>query len=169
MRAPISKQSSASTGDHPHRHPRLRAMSARSSATSTSAPKQSLDERVVRATSTQSAIGARSNTDLRWCRERARIPDHWRRVTVGHGAVVHGAQPEPLPDRMGRPAERLLIEPAPHRGGTLCQGHDRAAGSLCGLPERCQVVTPDEDASIKAYADRYVRYRLEFQSESTTA
>jgi carbonic anhydrase/acetyltransferase-like protein (isoleucine patch superfamily) len=41
---------------------------------------------------------------------------------------------------------------------------------VMGMPAKVKrPLTPDEDASIQVYADRYVKYRLDFQSEHTPA
>jgi carbonic anhydrase/acetyltransferase-like protein (isoleucine patch superfamily) len=41
---------------------------------------------------------------------------------------------------------------------------------VMGMPARVRrQLTAEEDASIKWYADNYVRYRLDFQHESTLA
>jgi carbonic anhydrase/acetyltransferase-like protein (isoleucine patch superfamily) len=96
-------------------------------------------------------------------------------VTVGHGAVVHGATIE---DRCLIGMGAILLN-----GCRIGSGSIIAAGALVpermvvppgsmvmGLPGRVRrPLTPEEDASIKWYADNYVRYRLEFQSESTPA
>jgi carbonic anhydrase/acetyltransferase-like protein (isoleucine patch superfamily) len=96
-------------------------------------------------------------------------------VTVGHSAVVHGATIE---DRCLIGMGAILLN-----GSRIGRGSIVAAGTL--VPERTiippgsmvmglpgtvrRALTPEEDASIKWYADNYVRYRLEFQSESTPA
>jgi gamma-carbonic anhydrase len=96
-------------------------------------------------------------------------------VTVGHGAVVHGATIE---DRCLIGMGAILLN-----GCRIGTGSIVAAGALVtegtiippgsmvmGLPGKVRrPLTPEEDASIKWYADNYVRYRLEFQSESTPA
>jgi carbonic anhydrase/acetyltransferase-like protein (isoleucine patch superfamily) len=41
---------------------------------------------------------------------------------------------------------------------------------VMGVPGKVRrTLTPQEDASIKWYADNYVRYRLDFQTEHTPA
>jgi carbonic anhydrase/acetyltransferase-like protein (isoleucine patch superfamily) len=41
---------------------------------------------------------------------------------------------------------------------------------VMGVPGKVRrSLTPDEDGSIKQYADNYVRYRLDFQGQHTTA
>jgi len=96
-------------------------------------------------------------------------------VTIGHGAVVHGCTIE----------NRCLIG----MGAVLLNGCRVGTGSIVAagsvLPEGMQVppgsmvmgvpakvrrpLTAEEDTSIKWYADNYVRYRLDFQHESTPA
>jgi carbonic anhydrase/acetyltransferase-like protein (isoleucine patch superfamily) len=94
---------------------------------------------------------------------------------VGHSAVVHGATIE---DRCLIGMGAILLN-----GSRIGSGSIVAAGTLVpertiippgsmvmGLPGKVRrALTPQEDASIKWYADNYVRYRLEFQSESTPA
>ena len=96
-------------------------------------------------------------------------------VTVGHNAIVHGATIE---DRCLIGMGAILLN-----GCRIGTGSIVAAGTLVpegmvvppgsmvmGLPGKVRrPLTPDEDASIKWYADNYVRYRIEFQSESTPA
>ena len=96
-------------------------------------------------------------------------------VTVGHSAVLHGATIE---DRCLIGMGAILLN-----GCRIGSGSIVAAGALVpegavvppgsmvmGLPGKVRrALTPEEDASIKWYADNYVRYRLEFQSESTPA
>jgi carbonic anhydrase/acetyltransferase-like protein (isoleucine patch superfamily) len=94
-------------------------------------------------------------------------------VTVGHSAVVHGCTIE----------DRCLIG----MGAVLLNGCHIGTGSIVaagavvrermvvppgsmvmGVPGKVRrALTPEEDASIKWYADNYVRYRLDFQTEST--
>jgi len=96
-------------------------------------------------------------------------------VTVGHGAVVHGCTIE---DRcligMGaillngcRIGTRSIVA----AGALVTEGFVVPPGSMVmGLPARVvRPLTPEEDASIKWYADNYVRYRLDFQTEHTPA
>ena len=96
-------------------------------------------------------------------------------VTVGHSAVVHGATIE---DRCLIGMGAILLN-----GCRIGTGSIVAAGTLVpegmvvppgsmvmGLPGKVKrPLTPEEDASIKWYADNYVRYRLDFQAENTTA
>jgi carbonic anhydrase/acetyltransferase-like protein (isoleucine patch superfamily) len=96
-------------------------------------------------------------------------------VTVGHNAIVHGATVE---DRCLIGMGAILLN-----GCRIGAGSIVAAGTLVpegmvvppgsmvmGLPGKVRrPLTPDEAASIKWYADNYVRYRIEFQSESTPA
>jgi carbonic anhydrase/acetyltransferase-like protein (isoleucine patch superfamily) len=96
-------------------------------------------------------------------------------VTVGHSAVVHGATVE---DRCLIGMGAILLN-----GCRIGSGSIVAAGTLVpegmvvppgsmvmGLPGKVKrQLTPEEDASIKWYADNYVRYRLDFQGENTPA
>jgi gamma-carbonic anhydrase len=93
-------------------------------------------------------------------------------VTVGHSAVVHGCTIE---DRCLIGMGAILLN-----GCRIGTGSIVAAGALVpegmavppgsmvmGMPARVtRPLTPAEDASIKWYADNYVKYRLEFQAES---
>ena len=96
-------------------------------------------------------------------------------VTIGHGAVVHGCTIE----------DRCLIG----MGAILLNGCRIGTGSIIGagtlVPEGMQIppgsmvlgvparifrqLTSEEDASLKWYADNYVRYRLVFQSAAAAA
>ena len=96
-------------------------------------------------------------------------------VTIGHSAVVHGCTIE---DRCLIGMGAILLN-----GCLIGSGSIVAAGTL--VPERMVVppgsmvmgvpgkvkrpLTPKEDASIQWYADNYVRYRLDFQSEGSPA
>ena len=96
-------------------------------------------------------------------------------VTIGHGAVVHGCTIE---DRCLIGMGAILLN-----GCRVGSGSIVAAGSL--LPEEMVVppgsmaigspakvlraLTAEEDASLKWYADNYVRYRLDFQHDQTPA
>jgi carbonic anhydrase/acetyltransferase-like protein (isoleucine patch superfamily) len=96
-------------------------------------------------------------------------------VTIGHSAVVHGCRIE---DRCLIGMGAILLN-----GCRIGTGSIVAAGTLVpegmvvppgsmvmGLPGKVRrVLTPEEDASIKWYADNYVRYRLDFQAEHTPA
>ena len=96
-------------------------------------------------------------------------------VTIGHSAVVHGCTIE---DRCLIGMGAILLN-----GCVIGSGSIVAAGTLVpegmvvpsgsmvmGLPGKVRrALTPEEDASITWYADNYVRYRLEFQAESTPA
>ena len=96
-------------------------------------------------------------------------------VTVGHSAVVHGATIE---NRCLIGMGAILLN-----GCLIGSGSIVAAGTLIpegmivppgslvmGVPGKVRrTLTAEEAASIKSYADRYVRYRLDFQSESTPA
>ena len=96
-------------------------------------------------------------------------------VSIGHGVMVHGCTIE----------DRCLIG----MGAILLNGCRIGAGSIVAagtlvtegmiVPPGSMVMglsgtvrralTSDEDASIKRYADNYVRYRLDFQTEQTPA
>jgi carbonic anhydrase/acetyltransferase-like protein (isoleucine patch superfamily) len=96
-------------------------------------------------------------------------------VTIGHGAIVHGCTIE---DRCLIGMGAILLN-----GCRVGTGSIVAAGSLLpegmivppgsmvmGSPAKTRrALTPEEDASIKWYADNYVRYRLDFQHETTPA
>ena len=96
-------------------------------------------------------------------------------VTIGHSAVVHGCTIEDL-CLVGMGA--ILLN-----GCRIGAGSIVAAGTLVpegmivppgsmvmGTPGKVRrSLTPEEDASIKWYADNYVRYRLDFQAEHTPA
>ena len=96
-------------------------------------------------------------------------------VTVGHSAVVHGATIE---DRCLIGMGAILLN-----GCRIGTGSIVAAGALVpegmvvppgsmvmGMPARVKrPLTPEEDASIKWFADNYVRYRLDYQAEGTLA
>ena len=89
-------------------------------------------------------------------------------VTVGHSAVVHGTTIE---DRCLIGMGAILLN-----GSRIGTGSIVAAGALVpegmivppgsmvmGLPAKVtRRLTADEDASIKWYADNYVRYRLDY-------
>jgi carbonic anhydrase/acetyltransferase-like protein (isoleucine patch superfamily) len=96
-------------------------------------------------------------------------------VTVGHSAVVHGCTIE----------DRCLVG----MGAVLLNGCRVGAGSIVaagavvpegmvippgsmvmGVPAKVRrALTSDEEASIAWYADNYVRYRLDFLTESVPA
>ena len=96
-------------------------------------------------------------------------------VTIGHSAVVHGCTIE---DRCLIGMGAILLN-----GCVIGTGSIVAAGTLVpegtvippgsmvtGVPGKVRrALTPEEDASIKWYADNYVRYRLDFQAESPPA
>ena len=96
-------------------------------------------------------------------------------VTVGHGAIVHGATIE---DRCLIGMGAVLLN-----GCRIGTGSIIAAGTLVpegmhippgsmvmGVPAKVRrPLTPEEDVSIKWYADNYVRYRLDYQHESPPA
>ena len=96
-------------------------------------------------------------------------------VTVGHSAVVHGCVVE---DRCLIGMGAILLN-----GCRVGTGSIVAAGALVpegmvippgsmvmGMPAKVKrPLTPEEDALIAWYADNYVRYRLDFQTEHTPA
>jgi carbonic anhydrase/acetyltransferase-like protein (isoleucine patch superfamily) len=96
-------------------------------------------------------------------------------VTIGHHVVVHGCTIE---NRCLIGMGAILLNGC-HVGtgsivaaGTLVpEGFVVPPGSMVmGLPGKVRrSLTPEEDASIQWYADNYVRYRLDFQAEQTTA
>jgi carbonic anhydrase/acetyltransferase-like protein (isoleucine patch superfamily) len=96
-------------------------------------------------------------------------------VTVGHGAVVHGCTIE---NRclIGMGAVvlngcRIGTGSIVAAGAVLPEGMVVPPGSMVmGVPAKVRrPLTTEEDTSIKWYADNYVRYRLDFQHESTPA
>lgn len=96
-------------------------------------------------------------------------------VTIGHSAVVHGCTIE---DRCLIGMGAILLN-----GVHVGTGSIVAAGALVpegtvippgsmvmGVPAKVRrALTPEEDASIRWYADNYVKYRLEFRTETTPA
>ncbi len=96
-------------------------------------------------------------------------------VTIGHSAVVHGCTVE---DRCLIGMGAVILN-----GAVVGTGSIVAAGALVpegmrvppgsmvmGMPARVKrALTPDETQSIQAYADRYVRYRLDFLAEHARA
>ncbi len=96
-------------------------------------------------------------------------------VTVGHSAVIHGCTIE---DRCLIGMGAILLN-----GCVIGTGSIVAAGALVpegmvvppgsmvmGMPAKVKrALTPDEDRSIQGYADRYVKYRLDFQSGTAQA
>jgi carbonic anhydrase/acetyltransferase-like protein (isoleucine patch superfamily) len=96
-------------------------------------------------------------------------------VTVGHSAVVHGCTIE---DRCLIGMGAILLNGCRigtgsivAAGALVTEGRIVPPGSMVmGLPGKVQrPLTPEEDASIKWYADNYVRYRLDFQAEHAPA
>ena len=96
-------------------------------------------------------------------------------VTIGHGAVVHGCTIE---DRclIGMGAVvlngcRVGTGSIVAAGSVLPEGMVVPPGSMVmGVPGRVRrPLTPEEDASIAWYAGNYVRYRLDFMTEHTSA
>src|SRR5215216_3030370 len=96
-------------------------------------------------------------------------------VTIGHSACVHGCTIE---DRCLIGMGAILLN-----GCVVGTGSIVAAGTLVpegmvvppgsmvmGMPAKIRrALTEEEDASIKWYADNYVRYRLDFQTETSPA
>ena len=96
-------------------------------------------------------------------------------VTIGHSAVVHGCTIE---DRCLIGMGAMLLN-----GCVIGSGSIVAAGALVpegmmvppgsmvmGMPAKVKrPLTEAESASIQGYADRYVKYRLDFQTENTPA
>jgi carbonic anhydrase/acetyltransferase-like protein (isoleucine patch superfamily) len=96
-------------------------------------------------------------------------------VTVGHGAVLHGCTIE---DRCLIGMGAILLNGCRIGSGSIVaagtvvpEGMVVPPGSMVmGVPAKVRrPVTPEEDASIKRYADNYVRYRLDFQADATPA
>ena len=90
-------------------------------------------------------------------------------VTIGHGAVVHGCTIE---DQCLIGMGAILLNGCRIGTGSIVaagalvpEGAVIPAGSMVmGMPARVKrPLTPEEDASIKWYADNYVGYRLDFQ------
>ena len=121
-------------------------------------------------------IGSRSNIQDLTCVHVMRethptiIGDH---VTIGHSAVIHGCTIE---DRclIGMGAKllngcRIGTGSIVAAGALVPEGMVVPPGSMVmGLPAKVRrALTPEEDASIKWYADNYVRYRLDFLDAST--
>ena len=96
-------------------------------------------------------------------------------VTVGHGAVVHGCTIE---DRCLIGMGAILLNGCRIGSGSIVaagavvpEGFAVPPGSMVmGVPAKVRrPLTPEEDESIARYAERYVRYRLDFQAEPTPA
>ena len=96
-------------------------------------------------------------------------------VTVGHSAVLHGCTIE---DRCLIGMGAVLLNGCRIGSGSIVaagavvpEGMVVPPGSMVmGLPAKVRrPLTPEEDASIKRYADNYVRYRLDFQAAPTPA
>jgi carbonic anhydrase/acetyltransferase-like protein (isoleucine patch superfamily) len=96
-------------------------------------------------------------------------------VTIGHGVLVHGCTIE---DRCLIGMGAILLNGCRIGTGSIVaagtlvpEGMKVPPGSLVmGSPAKVRrALTADEDASIKRYADNYVRYRLDFLPESTPA
>ena len=96
-------------------------------------------------------------------------------VTVGHSAVIHGCTIE---DRCLIGMGAILLN-----GCKIGTGSIVAAGTLVpegmiippgsmvmGVPGKVRrALTPEEDATVSLFAERYVNYRLDFQTENTPA
>jgi carbonic anhydrase/acetyltransferase-like protein (isoleucine patch superfamily) len=96
-------------------------------------------------------------------------------VTIGHGAVVHGCTIE---NRclIGMGAVvlngcRVGTGSIVAAGSVLPEGMVVPPGSMVmGVPAKVRrPLTPEEDTSIKWYADNYVRYRLDYQHQASPA
>lgn len=96
-------------------------------------------------------------------------------VTIGHSAVVHGTTIE---DRclIGMGAillngSRIGTGSIVAAGAVVPEGMIVPPGSMVmGVPGRVRrPLTPEEDTSIRWYADNYVQYRLDFQTAPTSA
>ena len=96
-------------------------------------------------------------------------------VTVGHSAVVHGCTIE---DRCLIGMGAILLNGCRIGSGSIVaagavvpEGMVVPEGSMVmGVPGKVRrSLTPEEDASIKWYADNYVRSRLDFQAEHAPA
>ena len=96
-------------------------------------------------------------------------------VTVGHGAVVHGCTVE---DRCLIGMGAILLNGCRIGAGSIVaagalvpEGFVVPPGSMVmGVPGKVRrPLTREEDASISWYADNYVRYRLDFQTEHAPA
>jgi gamma-carbonic anhydrase len=96
-------------------------------------------------------------------------------VTIGHSAIVHGCTIE---DRCLVGMGAILLNGCRIGGGSIVgagtlvpEGMIVPPGSMVmGVPGKVRrSLTPEEDASIKWYADNYVRYRLDFQVQHTPA
>ncbi len=96
-------------------------------------------------------------------------------VTIGHGAMVHGCTVE---DRCLIGMGSVLLNGCRigtgsivAAGSVLPEGMAVPPGSMVmGVPARVRrTLTSEEDTSIAWYADNYVRYRLDFQHDTTSA
>jgi carbonic anhydrase/acetyltransferase-like protein (isoleucine patch superfamily) len=124
-------------------------------------------------------IGARTNIQDGTIVHVMRDPSHptviGDDVTIGHGAIVHGCM---IGDRVLIGMGTILLNGCRIGTGSIIaagtlvpEGMEVPPGSLVmGMPGKVRRrLTPEEDASIKVYADNYVSYRLEFQHDSTLA
>ena len=96
-------------------------------------------------------------------------------VTIGHSAVLHGCTIE---DRCLIGMGAVLLNGCRIGSGSIVaagavvpEGMVVPPGSMVmGLPAKVRrPLRAEEDASIKQYADNYVRYRLDFQVDPTPA
>lgn len=124
-------------------------------------------------------IGARTNIQDGTIVHVMREPSHptiiGDDVTIGHGAIIHGCT---IAERVLIGMGTILLNGCRVGTGSIIaagtlvpEGMDIPPGSLVmGTPAKVRrQLTAEEDASIKWYADNYVRYRLDFQHESTLA
>jgi gamma-carbonic anhydrase len=122
-------------------------------------------------------IGARTNIQDGTIVHVMREPSHPTRigddVTIGHGAIVHGCTIE---DRVLIGMGAVLLNGCRIGTGSIIaartlvpEGMEIPPGSMVmGTPARIRrQLTPEEDGSIKWYADNYVRYRLEYMQAPT--
>jgi carbonic anhydrase/acetyltransferase-like protein (isoleucine patch superfamily) len=96
-------------------------------------------------------------------------------VTIGHSAVIHGCTIE---DRCLVGMGAVLLNGCRVGTGSIVaagtvvpEGMEIPPGSMVmGVPGRVRrPLSADEDASIKWYADNYVRHRLDFQGDEASA
>jgi carbonic anhydrase/acetyltransferase-like protein (isoleucine patch superfamily) len=124
-------------------------------------------------------IGRRSNVQDGTIIHVNRDPSHptliGEEVTIGHGVLVHGCTIE---DRCLIGMGAIVLN-----GSHIGAGSIVAAGALVpegarippgsmvmGLPARVRrALTPEETASLAAYAENYVRYRLDYMPRSVSA
>jgi carbonic anhydrase/acetyltransferase-like protein (isoleucine patch superfamily) len=124
-------------------------------------------------------IGDRTNIQDLVCVHVMRQASHptiiGHEVTIGHSATLHGCTIE---DRCLIGMSAILLNGCRVGTGSIVaagtlipEGTVIPPGSLVmGMPGKVRrPLTPEEDASITAYADNYVRYRLDFLPASATA